>query len=470
MDRVVRQPDGYYIHTNGTHINAHHSGGLKGVINEKMAPQQQSLHQSSTSKAPTAFNSFVEVTQIEEKKEYVWGAMVELEQEAKEVEGLMATRMQEKKNVERRITREIEENRIEKKVIRQENKEVKQLYQPVYHCEPRIANPEASQQILQNILDIEVPNIKVHDLLALSGDLRREMVDQTHTQNKAPTVGATLLSIPEVPLEFATLLREVKVIIMGRCRELGLLDEGSEIVIVQEDLCDELGLKVNKERKMTMQTVNGGTEKMIGCIEYLELEAGGVKTYAHAFVVQLAPYRLLLGRPWQKGIKLGKIERADGSVEVEILDPGEEGKRVVVPTRERMSEQLRNGMMILRGSGEIRKGIKIRPNDSTLTETILSSSFTYDDMAHCLAYKRVADKIQPVPGTMPSDVRIIRKFPEDPLKTLACLSPHPVPFSPGVRLTRERMDELGLLKNKFLWSEERKLVTQVLLMNEKGLA
>jgi len=31
------------------------------------------------------------------------------------------------------------------------------------------------------------------------------------------------------------------------------------------------------------------------------------------------------------------------------------------------------------------------------------------------------------------------------------------------------MDELGLLKNKFLWSEERKLVAQVLLMNEKKL-
>ena len=31
-------------------------------------------------------------------------------------------------------------------------------------------------------------------------------------------------------------------------------------------------------------------------------------------------------------MKLRKIERADGSVEVEISDPGEGGKRVVVPT------------------------------------------------------------------------------------------------------------------------------------------
>jgi len=54
-------------------------------------------------------------------------------------------------------------------------------------------------------------------------------------------------------------------------------------------------------------------------VEYLELEV-------HAFVVQSEPYWLLLGRLWQKGVKLGKIERENGSIEVEILDPGEGGK------------------------------------------------------------------------------------------------------------------------------------------------
>ena len=114
--------------------------------------------------------------------------------------------------------------------------------------------------------------------------------------------------------------------VMGRYYELGLLDEGSEIVIVREDLYKELGLKVNKKRRMTMQTANRGKEEMQGYVEYLELEVRGVKIYAHAFVMQSALYWLLLGRPWQKGMKLGKIEQADGSVEVEISDPREGGK------------------------------------------------------------------------------------------------------------------------------------------------
>ena len=102
------------------------------------------------------------------------------------------------------------------------------------------------------MLEVEVPNIRIRDLLALSGDLQREMVDQTRTQNRMPVVGATLATMPRTLLEFATPLREVVVVVMGRQRELGLLNEGSEIVIVREDLCDELGLKVNRKRRMMM--------------------------------------------------------------------------------------------------------------------------------------------------------------------------------------------------------------------------
>jgi len=127
------------------------------------------------------------------------------------------------------------------------------------------------------------------------------MVDQTCTQNKLPVVRDTLVTVPEAPVEFAMPLREVEVMVMGRHRKIGLLDEGSEIMIIRRDLYNELGVEVNMKRKMTMQTANGGKEEIQGCVEYLELKVGGVKTYTHVFVVQSAPYQLLLGRPWQKG-------------------------------------------------------------------------------------------------------------------------------------------------------------------------
>jgi len=34
-----------------------------------------------------------------------------------------------------------------------------------------------------------------------------------------------------------------------------------------------------------IQTANEGKKRRLGCVEYIELEVGGVKTYAHIFVV-----------------------------------------------------------------------------------------------------------------------------------------------------------------------------------------
>ncbi|KAJ3903097.1 hypothetical protein F5879DRAFT_788223, partial [Lentinula edodes] len=70
------------------------------------------------------------------------------------------------------------------------------------------------------------------------------------------------------------------------------------------------------------------------------------------------------------------------------------------------------------------------------------------------AYKRVAQKVQPIPTVMPDYAKVIRRFPEDPLLTLPSLSRNPPQFLPGVRLTEERLKGLGILKNRFLWPEE----------------
>ncbi|KXN86952.1 hypothetical protein AN958_09449 [Leucoagaricus sp. SymC.cos] len=47
------------------------------------------------------------------------------------------------------------------------------IHQSAYRREPKIADPQASRQVLQRVLEVEVPNIKVHDLLALDGGLRK---------------------------------------------------------------------------------------------------------------------------------------------------------------------------------------------------------------------------------------------------------------------------------------------------------
>ena len=97
------------------------------------------------------------------------------------------------------------------------------------------------------------------------------------------------------------------------------------------------------------------------------------------------------------------------------------------------------------------------------------SKALHNGNAQCLVYKKVVNKVHPVSGTIHKGIRIIQQFLEDPLRMLPHISPYPPAFLLGVHLTRERMEELGLLKNEFLWPEKRRLVAQVLLVNEKGL-
>ena len=87
-----------------------------------------------------------------------------------------------------------------------------------------------------------------------------------------------------------------------------------------------------------------------------------------------------------------------------------------------------------------------------------------------LAYKKVANKVKPVPTTMPAMAHIHRRFPEDPLDLLPMLTPWPPEFLSGICLTQERLNSLGVMTNKFLWLEECKLVDQVLCNNKLGLA
>ena len=155
-------------------------------------------------------------------------------------------------------------------------------------------------------------------------------------------------------------------------------------------------------------------------------------------------------------------------MEVEILDPGDKRRQVLVPTKKRVGNMLRNGMLVVRGKD--REGQIMRRGEDSLMEVVLTSSFVYNSMAQCLAYKRVAVKVQPVPGTMLSGIRIVRQFPEDLLETLPSISPYPPLFVSGIHLMKERMEGIGLLSNTFLWLEERQLVAQVLWLNEKSLA
>ena len=85
------------------------------------------------------------------------------------------------------------------------------------------------------------------------------------------------------------------------------------------------------------------------------------------------------------------------------------------------------------------------------------------------AYKRVDKKITPVPGTFPEIARVVRRFPQDPLLSLPTLPVHPPDFIPTERITEDRLEILKVNNKGFLWPEEERLFTHVMVLNQNAI-
>ena len=113
--------------------------------------------------------------------------------------------------------------------------------------------------------------------------------------------------------------------------------------------------------------------------------------------------------------------------------------------------------MFLKGKDKV-----LIDRSSRVEEVEIAQTFT--------AYKPVDRRVRPVSGTFPQEALVRRTFPHDPLKELPILSPHPPEFTPTKKITAERLKSLNINSIGFLWPEEEKLFTQVMVLNEAALA
>jgi len=247
---------------------------------------------------------------------------------------------------------------------------------------------------------------------------------------------------------------------------------------------------------MRMQTVNGSSQEMAGCLEMLEMDVEGIKTWVHAYVVPDAPYRLLLGRPWQKLVHLSKSKDAD-NVRITITDPLNTSNTHTITTLPCPWPSLLQTLALTAAifssipppsspmktlPGRQAQQTSIMPSSHSnplsipsitspsFAELLLQENFEVDPGCRVFLYKKVANKVKPVATTMPAHAHIIRHIPKDPLQSLPLLSQNPPTFHPGSHLSQNRMNKLGIFKKNFLWPEEHKLAAHVLSNNKLALA
>jgi hypothetical protein len=115
--------------------------------------------------------------------------------------------------------------------------------------------------------------------------------EQASTSYDSPTSEPTQARTPK----FALPLREVDVIVNGLTVEAGVLDSGSQIIAIREDLAREVQAQINEDRQLEMEVASCGVSRTVGCTEYLPMQIGDIPFTVHTHVVKRALFCLLLG-------------------------------------------------------------------------------------------------------------------------------------------------------------------------------
>ena len=92
-----------------------------------------------------------------------------------------------------------------------------------------------------------------------------------------------------------------------------IVDTGSEINIVSEDIWHKIGMPLDKSNKGSMADANGGLGSLMGTIEGVPLSYGHIQMEGDFYVSANAPFQGLLGRPWQVDNEISIKERSDGT-------------------------------------------------------------------------------------------------------------------------------------------------------------
>ncbi|GBG61992.1 hypothetical protein CBR_g26155 [Chara braunii] len=92
-----------------------------------------------------------------------------------------------------------------------------------------------------------------------------------------------------------------------------VIDNGSEAVIIDEDLAVQVGLGLDRSYLFEIETADGRKQQITGVCHKAVIEVQGVRVTLPIFAVKNCSSDLLLGRTWLSHVHTVTIERPDGS-------------------------------------------------------------------------------------------------------------------------------------------------------------
>ncbi|KAJ8693238.1 hypothetical protein PTI98_010477 [Pleurotus ostreatus] len=230
-------------------------------------------------------------------------------------------------------------------------------YRPNYRVQSNIENPKVASDVLERALNTTL-TITQRELFALSFDARKGLRDlisskrvSTETNYASVNMAAcyddpedvveVLMSATRDPNKECIVaaptqsLRIIRPIFNDRYEVECILDTGSQIIAMRRDVFDNLGLLIDIDKFITMESANLSSNQTIGLAHNVKMSLGPVDLYVQAQIVNDAPYEVLLGRPFFCLTSAVTRDYPDGRQDLTIHDPNS-SRRFLIPTFKRI--------------------------------------------------------------------------------------------------------------------------------------
>ena len=113
-----------------------------------------------------------------------------------------------------------------------------------------------------------------------------------------------------------------------------IIDPGSQIIAMAEEICMELGLIYDPTIVLNMQSANGEVDRSLGLARNVPMQIGDITLYVQIHIIRKPAYDILLGRPFDILTESVVRNFANEDQTLTIRDPNS-GRRGTIPTMPR---------------------------------------------------------------------------------------------------------------------------------------
>jgi hypothetical protein len=206
---------------------------------------------------------------------------------------------------------------------------------PKFHNKSKAEDQELIDQLMKMILEGKLTEITPSHVLASSPIIRTHLINYLRNQRvevnhltqtfEASSPNKRIVAADSLPLG------EIEVLINQQIPVRGVIDNGSQIITIREDLWKELShATILPAFRMMMEGADTNVSGTKGKIQDLPISVGPLTLYVQAQVVRMSPCKLLLGLPFWALTNCHLDIYADGFMTATLRDPNPPCETVVV--------------------------------------------------------------------------------------------------------------------------------------------